>query len=195
MRNKIKLVSGIGINDADYKVYKYSDNKLISVCPFYLRWKSMIDRCYSKKRLSSRPSYQECLVCEEWLTFSNFKAWMEQQDWDGRHLDKDLLSKEGKVYGPDTCVFIDKNINLFLIDSSSKRGEWPIGVDYVESKKKFRSVCHCVVTNKKKFLGYFDNPQEAHLKWVDFKFEQAVILATSQPDERVAKALIERFSI
>jgi len=51
----------------------------------------MLTRCYYQKRLDIRPSYEECIVCEEWLTFSNFKKWTEQQDWEDKQLDKDFF--------------------------------------------------------------------------------------------------------
>lgn len=49
-----------------------------------------------------------CSVCEEWLTFSNFKRWMEQQDYEGKALDKDLLVSQNKTYSSETCVFVPR---------------------------------------------------------------------------------------
>lgn len=78
--SKKRYVYGIAYNDADYSVYKreYVDGKIkiIWTCPFYRKWKNMLKRCYSKKELEKHPTYLECLVCSEWLTFSNFKRWM-----------------------------------------------------------------------------------------------------------------------
>ena len=130
-----KLIYGVGINDADYptqscKIIGHVDGKqkrkLLWACPFYRRWTSMLGRCYCKKFLQNSPTYQNCFVCNEWLTFSKFKAWMETQDWEGKELDKDLLSGECKVYSPETCVFVPRNVNMFMIESLSSRGECPL---------------------------------------------------------------------
>ena len=32
----------------------------------YLKWRSMISRCYSEYSLSNSPSYKGCAVCSEW---------------------------------------------------------------------------------------------------------------------------------
>ena len=94
-----KLVQGIGVNDSDYIVKKFESyinlngdkkRRLIWVCPFYQKWGSMLTRCYSEKYQERHPTYKDCTVCEEWTTFSNFKKWMQGQDYQGKHLDKDL---------------------------------------------------------------------------------------------------------
>lgn len=50
-----KLVFGVGINDADYNVYKTGivDGKqtVLWICPFYRKWKDMMMRCYSESWL------------------------------------------------------------------------------------------------------------------------------------------------
>ena len=94
-----KLVFGVGINDADYVIDKRINaslpgerrsQKVLWACPYYSRWKDVLSRCYAAYHLLKRPNYFDCTVCEEWLLFSNFKKWMEQQDWEGKQLDKDL---------------------------------------------------------------------------------------------------------
>ena len=124
------LVYGVGINDADYRVQEnkcYTNNlgkratEVLWRCPYYDRWYGMIRRCYSERELSRFPTYKGCSVCEEWLTFSNFKSWMEQQDWEGKHLDKDLLIYKNKVYSSETCVFVDYKVNLFIIKGSTSK--------------------------------------------------------------------------
>lgn len=104
----VRKVQGVGIMDADYIVdvreYWVENGKrksrLVWSCPFHRKWSDMLVRCYSPKRLEYRQSYAGCYVCDEWLTFSNFKSWMEKQDWEGKHLDKDLLQTGSKVYSP-----------------------------------------------------------------------------------------------
>lgn len=110
---KVKLVCGVGINDADYPVRIRSHIKQDGTfldewrCPFYTKWQKMLSRCYGKYNKSQKfNSYDQVEVCQEWLRFSNFKSWMEKQDWESKELDKDLLSGESKIYSPETCCFI-----------------------------------------------------------------------------------------
>jgi hypothetical protein len=200
---KNKLVYGVGINDADYVLVIYKEfprtngkqnRKLIWRCPFYDRWVAMLGRCYSKSYQEKHPSYKGCSVCEEWLTFSNFKAWMEQQDWEGKQLDKDLLVYNNKVYSPETCVFIAPSINSFLLKRNKTRGIYPIGVCYHTTPKMINPLkrpYQAQIGNrgKKLLLGLYLTPEEAHKAWQKAKIKQAQDLAVSQTDERVIKGL------
>ena len=198
-----KLVYGVGINDADYVVAKYETTgyvngvqkkKLVWVCPFYRAWRSMLERCYSPKFQETHPTYKGCGVTEEWLTFSNFKRWMECQDFEGMQLDKDLLLEGNKVYRAETCVFVTSVVNNFTTDSAASRGEWSIGVNWHKGAGKFQSRCSNPMTKKQEYLGYFSCELEAHQAWLKRKLEMAHLLAAEQTDERVAKALIERYT-
>lgn len=135
-----RLVCGVGINDADYVVQPTVMGKQIS-CPYYQVWHSMLKRCYSVKRLTTFPSYVGCSVSEEWLIFSNFKAWMETQDWLGKHLDKDILYIGNKVYSEQTCVFVEDRVNYLLTDSAASRGNYMIGVNWHKATQKFVAQC------------------------------------------------------
>lgn len=198
-----KLVYGVGINDADYVVENRETidcvdgkqkRKKVWVCPYYQTWIDMLKRCYSDKLQERQPTYIGCTASEDWLTFSKFKAWMEKQDWEGKHLDKDLLFEENKVYSADTCVFVTPMVNTFTTDSGATRGEWLIGVYWYKASEKFRAKCRNPFTKKQEHLGYFDCEQEAHEVWMKRKLELAHELAAIQEDPRVAKALIDRYS-
>ena len=202
-KNK-KLVFGIGNNDADYIVEKKEmigciDGKIkqkrIWICAYYQAWTSMLMRCYSAKHQERYPTYVGCTVSDEWLTFRVFKAWMEKQQWEGNQLDKDLLIEGNKVYSPATCVFVSPVVNTFTVDRGNDRGEWLIGVDWHKPTGKFRSRCSNPFTKKREHLGCFTCEVEAHNAWAKRKLELAKELAAVQTDERVAKALIDRYSI
>ena len=61
-------------------------------------WYAMLNRCYNP--LSNRAAaYKNCSVCDEWLTFSNFKRWFDEHHVEGYELDKDILVKGNRVYG------------------------------------------------------------------------------------------------
>ena len=123
----------------------------------------------------------------------NFRSWMETQDWKGKELDKDILFQGNKVYSPDTCVFVDKGVNLLLNSCAASRGEWPIGVHWNEQNQKFQSGCNNPFTRKREYLGYFNCPNQAHQAWKKRKYELACQLADIQTDERVAEALRTRY--
>lgn len=188
-----KLVYGVGLNDADYKISSKATGKKV-LCPFYLRWRNMLARCYSGKYQERQPTYIGCTVCEEWLTFSNFKKWMEAQDWQGKALDKDVLFEGNKIYSPETCAFVDVNLNSFLIDRAASRGDWPVGVCFYKRDGNFMAQCSEPFTNKRGRIGLFDCPEKAHEAWRKRKHELALLLADLQTDERVAAALRDRFS-
>lgn len=192
MRKEGELVFGIGINDADYVVCPIVNGKAVW-CRFYRTWVNMLKRCYSEKYQARQPTYIGCSVCDEWLTFSNFKKWMEKQDWEGNQLDKDLLTNGNKVYSPETCVFVDKVTNLFTTDHGAARGEWPIGVYFNKRGGKFQAYCNNPFIKKREHLGFFACPNQAHLTWKKRKHELACQLADLQTDERVAKALRVRY--
>lgn len=198
MRKKNKLVCGVGINDADYVVQPEINGKRIT-CPFYRVWQDMLKRCYSKKLQAKYPTYIGCIVCDEWLTFSNFKSWMETQDWVGKQLDKDLLVVGNKIYAPETCVFVARMTNTFILDHGADRGEWPIGVTFDKWVGKFRAQCSNPFGNTayeiRGYISYFNCPNAAHLAWKKRKHELALQLADLQTDERVAKALRERYYV
>lgn len=190
----MKLVCGVGVNDADYDISISerigSKVKIHWLCPFYRAWVNMLYRCYSEK---SYHTYKGCSTVPEWHYFMTFRKWMIEQDWEGKQLDKDILVPGNKIYGPDTCVFVTSRVNSFITESTSRRGEWPIGVDFRKDRGKYQARCWSVVTGKYKHLGFHPTAEEAHQAWLTFKLEQAKILASEQNDPRVAKALVERY--
>jgi hypothetical protein len=198
----VKLVYGVGINDADYVVRVqettgYANGKQkqkrVLECPFYVVWTSMIARGYSEKFKLKRPTYKDCAVCTEWHRFSTFKSWMEKQDWEGNQLDKDLLVQGNKVYSPETCVFVSGQVNTFLTDSGATRGEYKIGVYYHRQNCKYIAQCRNPFTTKSEHLGCYTTEEEAHQAWLDKKLEHAYALAALQTDERIVKALVDRY--
>lgn len=176
------LVCGVGVNDADYKVTEGHrvNGKVVQtwVCPYYKRWFGMINRCYSTKSLKHRPTYVGCSVCDEWLTFSNFKKWMEQQEWEGRSLDKDFLAEGNKVYSPDTCLFVPLELNNFTVTSATNRGKFPLGVTYrVKGSRTIEHVRPYLSKIKNRTgsslsLGGYATPEEAHQRYLTEKLKQ-----------------------
>jgi hypothetical protein len=154
----------------------------------------MLERCYSKSFHKISPSYRGCSVCEDWEVFSLFRRWMEVQSWEGKHLDKDLLVEGNKIYSPETCVFVEPSLNLFLGDHGRGRGKCLIGASYNAHLDNFSSKC-CNPFNEKgsEHLGSFKTEEEAHQVWKNKKHEYALVYADLQTDPRIAKALRVRF--
>lgn len=197
-----KLIYGVGVYDADYSAQKCvyfgrsngkQNRKVVWRCPFYQVWTSMLTRCYNDKYKLKQPSYKGVTVTDEWHLFSNFKVWMETQDWEGKQLDKDLLVRGNKIYSPETCIFVTRQVNVFLTDRSNDRGDLPIGVAFHKASGKFCANCSNPVTLKREWLGLFGCPEEAHRCWLSKKLEHAHTLAALQTDLRVAKALVDRY--
>ena len=145
-----KLVYGVGVNDLPYKtqVYEYvTENggkrirKHVFRCKYYAAWTNMLQRCYGKKYLESNPSYIDASVCSEWLYAAEFKKWMEQQDWQGKCLDKDIIVPGNKLYSPKTCSFVLQATNSFVVASDASRGDYPIGVNLHKLTGKYQASC------------------------------------------------------
>lgn len=177
-----KLLFGIGVNDSWYKVY-FKGVK----CPIYLKWVNLLNRCYSDKYHKTRPTYKNCSVCEEWLTFSNFAEWMNQQDWEGKHLDKDLLKPNNREYGPETCCFINQRLNSALLGKVKDQGDYPQGVDYRPKDNKY--AVRLSKYGKTVSGGYFKTPEEAGIKYLKEKAIYFKELLEEQDDERVIRGL------
>lgn len=184
-----KLIQGVGNNDARYAVYPTVNGKRV-YCNFYKTWKCMIERSYSEKFKQENPSYADCTVHEEWLTFSKFKSWMEVQDWEGKFLDKDLLIQGNKLYSPQTCIFVSAQVNNFILDCYTNRGEYPTGVSL--DRGKYKACCRKLGKGQKT-LGYYDTPEQAHKIYWAYKCKLAKELAALQDDRVVADRLLELY--
>ena len=199
-----KLVFGVGVNDLDYRtrVYEYvTENggrkvlKPVFRCKYYAAWERMLERCYSKKYLESKPSYNGTSVCSEWLSATAFKKWMEKQDWQGKCLDKDIIVPKSKLYSPETCAFVLNATNTFVIACDASRGEYPIGVCLYKRTGKYKASCGNPFTGKREHLGYYSTPEEAHEAWRKRKYDLAQRVAAKESDPRVVEALKKRYSI
>ena len=186
---KRSTIYGIGINDANHTTYTSIDGK-VTVCPYYKTWRDMLKRCFSLKHRKTRPTYTNCTLEESWKHFSNFKSWMETQDWVGKSLDKDLLIQGNKHYGPNTCLFISKALNNLLCLNDARRGIYPLGVslDTVGKYKYFKASCSFY--GKRKNLGRYKTIEEAERIYKEEKLKYIAELAANEPNLKVKTALL-----
>ena len=198
-----KLVFGVGVNDLGYRVHVREDVtenggkrtwKTVFLCKYYATWKHMLERCYSKKYQESYPTYIGTSVYSEWLSATEFKKWMEQQDWSGKCLDKDIIVPGNRLYSPDTCAFVLPATNSFVTARDASRGEYPVGVHLYKRTSKYQALCKNPFTGKQEHLGYFSTPEEAHEAWRKRKHDLAQLVAARESDSRVVEALKKRYS-
>lgn len=104
----------------------------------YQSWKNMMFRAYGECIHKYAPYYIGASVCEEWLSYANFRKWYDEHyymmDEQQMNLDKDILWKGNKVYSPETCCFVPKFINILFIANDKVRGDNPIGVWYEDGR-------------------------------------------------------------
>ena len=190
-----KLICGVGINDAPYStLLGYTQEGKQIRCPFYAKWKSLIQRCYSetnwkqtnKHGYLKNAQYEFCEVVDEWHRFTNFKSWMEKQDWEGKHLDKDILVPGNRIYGPDTCMFIPPHINTMLVDQ--RPGKYPKGVSYDPRANLF--FIRIRVNGKKTSKGCWKTAEEASKKFLEFRINEIIEEANKLSDIKLKNALI-----
>ena len=190
LRSKVQKV---GINDAPYKTsYKLPNGKTIS-CPYYSVWSGILYRCFNSKLHLKRPTYKECTVEESWLSFTNFKTWMETQDWENKTIDKDILKWGNKHYGPDTCVFISPQLNNLLTLRRNHTGKYPLGVSKMMVKGHEYYIASCSFYGKQKRLGYFKTIEEAQQTYIDAKLKYIKELAKTESNPKVKQALLNMY--
>lgn len=166
---------GCAINDADYVTQPYI-NGIKEVCPAYQTWVNMLKRCLDANRKAVQPTYKDVIVCEEWLLFSNFRAWWINNYTEGYHLDKDLLVKGNQLYSPETCVYVPRWLNAFTTNRAACRGKYKVGVDYNKKSGKFQSRCWNPKVGKREQLGLFMTENDAYSSWLSRKLEIALEL-------------------
>lgn len=175
----MKLVHGVGINDSTYLVTQMVEGRQV-ICPYYNRWKAMLERCYSNKSLLKYPTYIGCTVDISWKKFTTFRLWMEKQNWKGMHLDKDILIQGNKVYSEATCLFVSPAINGLLCCTTIHTGDYPTGVHLHKKNDTYRAMLN--KSGTRVHLGLYNTPVEAHLAYIKAKQEYVYEIAKQQAE-------------
>lgn len=197
----MKTVGGWGVNDLGYEVggriIVDGVRKFKVTCPFYVKWQSMINRTHNPKYKQNQKTYEEASIVEGWKYASNFKSWMETQDWEEYHLDKDILIPGSKEYGPNACCFVPQYINNLITQRTASRGQYPLGVHYNKAKSPYKATCHNGY--EKVYLGRFSDPISAHRAWQEAKpsailagIERWLSSGRKAPRQDIVDALVNR---
>lgn len=122
-------------------------------------------------RVGKRKFYEDCSVSENFLDFQFFAEWCQSQKYykaSDCNLDKDLLIYGNKLYAEDRCVFIPKNLNVFL-SSTKAIGTCVQGVCFKKENSKFAANIHH--NGRYHHIGYFNTEQQAYLAYSSRKYE------------------------
>ena len=132
----------------------------------YLKWKSMLRRCFDNKLKAENPTYKDVTCCKRWLCFANFledfEILKQEYNWSKDEkltLDKDILYKNNKIYSLENCVLVPDWINSLFTKRDNDRGEYPIGVYYHKQAKKYQAQCN--INGKQIRLGLYSTPEQA----------------------------------
>lgn len=160
----------------------------------YSTWKNMLRRCYSHYDYN-QASYEGCSVTPEWLLYSTFKQWFDENYVEGYALDKDIIKKNNLLYSPETCCFVPQEINNLFIKRKRDRGALPIGIVLIP-RNRYKKYQVQVSGRTPYSVGYFYTIEEA---FKAYKMEKEKIIkerATQYFQEgkitqRVYQALME----
>lgn len=170
-----KPVRGWGINDADYNTHVQITKGKYWVCPYYIKWRAMLERFLSADYHAKQPTYRDVSVDERWKFFSAFRDWaISQPSFTDLQLDKDILVVGNRVYGPDTCCLVPKWLNNFM-SLGNTDSKYPLGVIYKKGSENATKVYYVQVGKIDKgnrYVGRFYTPEEAHRAYQLAKAEQ-----------------------
>lgn len=165
--------------------------------PHYRKWISMLERSCSAVYKQNNIEYVNVTCVEEWHSFQTFAQWCDSQvgfNNCGWHLDKDLIIKGNKIYGPDVCSFVPPELNAILNTRSRARSD--SGVVGVLQTKYGRWMATCKVGGShSEYLGTYSTIEEAFLVYKERKEQYIKECANKwrgQIDERLYHALMAR---
>lgn len=154
-----KKVAGIGI----YEKGKYLGSENGKMTKAYRIWLRMIQRCEPGGwQQRNKPSYIGSEVHPEFIHYQDFAEWCHNQIGFGNQdyqLDKDILVRGNKSYGPTTCCFVPAKLNSLLIQERRNIGDYPTGVSWHRASTKF--IAQIRVDGSVQYLGLYDTIDSA----------------------------------
>lgn len=146
-------------NELPFTEYFFKEVKKGKKCKLHKKferlYRAMMERGCDKKFKETHASYKDVNVSIEFQNKNTFVIWCFNNYVDGWELDKDLLSEpDNKIYSENTCVFIPKQLNIFL--NSYKYTQ---GVKYNRKYKNYTA--KIMFEGKNYYLGTFNTKAEA----------------------------------
>jgi hypothetical protein len=189
-------VCGVGyFGVGDYAGTFINDEGKKTNSPAYEVWRGILRRCYDQVWLDSPRgnSYQGCSTDSRWHNFQAFAEWFYNHKYYnvGWHVDKDIIFRDNRIYGPDTCTLIPHQINVLTTNSKAARGKYPVGVYYKKDVGKFRAQIAKFDQNQKMLVESKD-PHVCFLAYKAAKEEYMSEVATiweGRVDQRVVDSL------
>ena len=128
----------------------------------YRVWRCMTGRCYKPRSKNEARNYADCFVSKEWQDFQGFADWYNSHEFKDLdyHLDKDILVLSNKIYSPDFCSLVPREINALFNDCKNIRGNDPQGVHFFKLRGKFKAKISRY--GKQCHLGTFNTAIEAY---------------------------------
>lgn len=121
---------------------------------------------------------------------------MEKQDWQGKYLDKDIITPGNKIYCPDSCCFISAELNqLFSVTHSGNSG-LPIGVKDKQDRSGYEAFIRH--NGKRIYLGYHLTSQSAHVTWQKEKLkivDEFLALNSDLPDNVYQGVMLRKIKL
>ena len=165
-----KTVHGVGY--LGFGKFRCWDSLTGKTTEEYRAWAHMLRRVYDTKMHIIQPYYKGMEVCEEWHNFQNFAEWYtSHRNYGlGFELDKDILSGGDKIYSPETCMLLPKEINASLIVKPTTKGKkLPTGVTRTKNKvvNRYRVRVRGLLPNE--LYCYANTVEEAAVKSLEAK--------------------------
>lgn len=181
----------IGVGYIGVGKYAPTDGRKATIA--YEHWRSMLLRCYCSKTQERCPTYLGYTVCESWFCYQIFAEWFYSSQFHscGYHLDKDVLPNKNKVYSPETCCLIPREINNTFNTNSRNKGKFPQGVQPQKNSKRFSAKVK--VGGYYKYLGVFDTVEaacEAYKNGKEVRVKEVALEWKDRIDSRVFDALM-----
>lgn len=166
------LIYGVGFSNGKYPIT--IDGRKTKE---YETWHGILKRCYEQAYQKREPTYVGCTVCEAWYCYDTFYKWVITQEnyekWKegGRKwcIDKDISVKGNKIYSPDTCFLVPKNVNSLFTNRRLHRGELPVGVRYHKKNHNYGATCMNPFIGKFKHIGSYITIQDAFNAYKEYK--------------------------
>lgn len=178
-----RLIHGVGFYDSNEPTQITKNGKVI-INKAYQVWYNMLKKCYGKN------SSGEVSVAYEWLTYTNFKNWYDDNYRENCKLNNTLFG-DGSIYSKHTTVFLDKVVTYLIRDTSYVGDSKGLGKQ--KHSEKYHVRCNNPLTCEQEHVGYFLDLEVAKAEWLLRKRKIARKIADLQTDDRVKNAILNYF--